>query len=82
MLVLSRREGEKIRIGTDVVITIQELRCGRVRLAIEAPMDVTVHREEVYREIERKPGRFQPKPISAKHNINGSRIELTPLSSI
>jgi carbon storage regulator len=47
MLVLSRKVGECIRIGDDVVITIQEMRGGRVRLAIEAPRNVVVLREEL-----------------------------------
>lgn len=52
MLVLSRRAGESIMIGDDVVVTILEIRGDIVRVGINAPGSVTVHREEVYRELE------------------------------
>jgi carbon storage regulator len=47
MLVLSRKQGEAISIGTDVVISVIEILNGRVRLGIEAPVSVPVHRVEV-----------------------------------
>ena len=53
MLVLARKKGEVIRIGDDVEIVIVELREDRVKLGIIAPMDVPVHREEVYQAIHR-----------------------------
>lgn len=47
MLVLNRYQGEKIRIGDDIIITIVD--CGRItRIGIEAPLDLAVHREEIY----------------------------------
>ncbi len=51
MLVLSRQVDEKIIIGDDIVITVVEIRRGLVRLGIDAPRNVTVHREEVYNAI-------------------------------
>ena len=51
MLVLSRRQGESIVIGDDVVVTIVEVRGGQVRVGIDAPRSIEVHREEVYREV-------------------------------
>jgi carbon storage regulator len=48
MLVLSRKPGERIRIGTRVVLTVLSLKQGRVRLAFEAPNDVAIFREEVW----------------------------------
>ncbi len=47
MLVLSRREGEKVMIGDDIVITIIDVRGDTVRLGIDAPRDVPVNRVEV-----------------------------------
>jgi carbon storage regulator len=47
MLVLSRKEGQRIVIGGDIVITIMDARAGRVRIGVEAPPHVPVHREEV-----------------------------------
>lgn len=51
MLVLTRRIGESIRIGDDIVVTVLELTRDQVRIGISAPRSVSVHREEVYQEI-------------------------------
>ena len=48
MLVLTRRVGETIRIGDDVSICILDVQGGQVRVAIDAPREIPVHREEVY----------------------------------
>lgn len=48
MLILSRRNGESIRIGDEVTITILQCRGGQVKIGINAPREVAVHREEVY----------------------------------
>ena len=47
MLVLSRKERERIRLGSDIVITVVRLSGDRVRLGIEAPNDMVVLREEL-----------------------------------
>lgn len=54
MLVLTRRTGESIVIGNDVVVTVLEVRGDQVRIGIDAPRAVQVHREEVYRAVERE----------------------------
>jgi carbon storage regulator len=51
MLVLTRRVGESILIGDDIVVTVLELNRDQVRIGIRAPRSVSVHREEVYQEI-------------------------------
>jgi carbon storage regulator len=48
MLVLTRRIGETIRIGPHVVVTILGVKGSNVRVGVEAPKDVAVHREEVF----------------------------------
>jgi carbon storage regulator len=48
MLVLSRKKNESIIINDDITITVVEIRGDKVRLGIEAPKTVTVHRQEVY----------------------------------
>ena len=53
MLVLSRKRDEKIVIGENIVITVIEVRGDKVRLGIEAPSDVPVHRQEVFDAIQR-----------------------------
>ena len=51
MLVLSRKHGESIVLGNSIRVTIVELSSGAVRLGIDAPDDVSIYRDEVYREI-------------------------------
>lgn len=51
MLILTRKAGEKLLIGDNIEITILNVRGGQVKLGINAPKDVTVHREEIYRKI-------------------------------
>jgi carbon storage regulator len=53
MLVLSRHRDESIIINDDIVITVVEVRGDKVRLGIEAPKEVPVHRREVYDAIKR-----------------------------
>lgn len=53
MLVLTRKTGESIVVGNEVVVTVLEVRGDQVRIGIKAPRSIQVHREEVYREIER-----------------------------
>ena len=48
MLVLSRHRDESIMIGDDIVVTIVDIRGDKVRLGIEAPTDIPVHRQEVF----------------------------------
>jgi carbon storage regulator len=59
MLVLSRQSDEAIIIGDNIRVTIVEVRGDKVRIGIDAPRDVTVHRQEIYdairREIDQKP---------------------------
>lgn len=54
MLVLSRKKDEKIIIGDNIAIMIVDIQGDKVRLGIEAPRDVSVHREEVYQAIQKK----------------------------
>ena len=54
MLVLTRRQGESIVIGGEIVITVIEVRSGQVRIGIDAPRHVQVHREEVYEQVKQE----------------------------
>lgn len=53
MLILTRRMGENVVVGDDIVISVLEVRGDAVRLGIQAPRSVSVHREEVYLELQR-----------------------------
>jgi carbon storage regulator len=61
MLVLSRQKDESIMIGDDVEITIVDVRGDKVRLGINAPKEIPVHRKEVYEAIQREKREAQKK---------------------
>jgi carbon storage regulator len=56
MLVLSRKKNESIIINDDITIVVVEIRGDKVRLGIEAPKEIPVHRNEVYEAIRRNQG--------------------------
>lgn len=56
MLVLSRKKNESIVINDDITIVVVEIRGDKVRLGVEAPKEVPVHRQEVWEAIQRSQG--------------------------
>jgi carbon storage regulator len=60
MLVLSRKKNESIIINDDITIVVVEIRGDKVRLGVEAPKEVPVHRNEVYEAIRRNQGPNAP----------------------
>ncbi len=52
MLVLSRQKNEVIRIGSDITLTIVDIRGDKVRVGIDAPKNVAVHRQEIFEAIQ------------------------------
>jgi carbon storage regulator len=69
LLVLTRKFGEKRQIGDDISIMIMELKGKQVKLGIEAPSNIKVHREEIYQKIK-------------DENIRASNIGITDLSEL
>jgi carbon storage regulator len=54
MLILTRRVGETVVIGNDVTVTVLGVKGNQVRLGVNAPREVAVHREEIYERIKRE----------------------------
>ncbi|MCC9604122.1 MULTISPECIES: carbon storage regulator CsrA [Pirellulaceae] len=73
MLVLSRHRDESIMIGDDVVVTIVDIRGDKVRLGIEAPQSIPVHRQEVYDAIQRENRRASQTSSAATKDVKPPR---------
>ena len=65
MLILTRRVGQTVMIGQDIAVKIVEVKKGQVRLGIEAPREVAVHREEVHERIKNETG------FNRRSNVTG-----------
>lgn len=63
MLILTRKPGESIVIGDNVTITVLGVRGNQVRLGVEAPIEISVHREEIYHRIQREKTRQKTQEI-------------------
>lgn len=65
MLILTRRIGETLMVGDDVTVTVLGVKGNQVRIGVNAPKDVAVHREEIYQRIQKERG-------GSGENDNGS----------
>lgn len=52
MLILTRKVNESLRVGDDVIVTVLGVKGGQIRIGINAPRDIEVHRQEVYERIQ------------------------------
>ena len=71
MLVLSRQRDESIIIGDNIVVTIVDVRGDKVRLGIQAPTEIPVHRQEVYEAIQRENQRAAKLQPDDTKDLNG-----------
>ncbi len=62
MLILTRRVGETVMIGNEVTVTVLGVKGNQVRIGVNAPKDVAVHREEIYERIKREEDGDAPAP--------------------
>ncbi len=65
MLILTRRSGESIMINDNIVITTLDIRGNQVRIGVEAPKDISVHREEIYQRIQQE----KVEPVTAEKEM-------------
>jgi carbon storage regulator len=59
MLILTRRVGETLMVGDDVTVTVLGVKGNQVRIGVNAPKDVSVHREEIYQRIQKEKSEAQ-----------------------
>jgi carbon storage regulator len=71
MLILTRRVGETVMIGNDVTVTVLGVKGNQVRIGVNAPRDVAVHREEIYERIKRENEQQQGGDSSPRPTKNG-----------
>ena len=75
MLILTRRVGETVMIGNDVTVTVLGVKGNQVRVGVNAPRDVAVHREEIFERIKREEhdgsGTKSLAPAAGRTNGNG-----------
>jgi carbon storage regulator len=69
MLILTRRVGEAVMIGNEVTITVLGVKGNQVRIGINAPKDVAVHREEIFERIKRE--HDEPSSAAGAHGASG-----------
>ena len=84
MLVLSRQRDETIMIGDDIEVTVVDIRGDKVRLGINAPREISVHRKEVYDAIKREnreAAQVKPEDLSGLGKI-GPREVSPPLREV
>jgi carbon storage regulator len=68
MLILTRRVGETVMIGNEITVTVLGVKGNQVRIGVNAPKDVAVHREEIYDRIKRE-GDGEPRTLESAAKV-------------
>ena len=75
MLILTRRVGETLMIGDEVSVTILGVKGNQVRVGIQAPKSVAVHREEIYKRIQREKEHHTGSGVGTEESIGGEAVK-------
>lgn len=84
MLILSRKSGESLMIGDDIVVTVLDANLRQVRIGISAPQEISVHREEIYLRVaaerhqnmdssSQTSGHFQTNPVDTLDSVGSKQ---------
>ena len=76
MLILTRRAGETLMIGDDVSITVLGVKGNQVRIGVNAPKNISVHREEIYQRIQREKTQQAGSTPEDEEDSIGNKIHL------
>lgn len=71
MLILNRYASQSIRIGNDITVSVLGIKGSQIRIGIEAPKDISVHREEIYRKIQVETDK------KARYKLHPSTVRVT-----
>jgi len=64
MLILTRKVGESIMIGDSIEVKVLGIRSGQIKIGVEAPKDITVHREEIHKRIQEEKAGLEDQPCA------------------
>lgn len=75
MLILTRRIGETVVVGDDVLITILGIKGNQIRLGFDAPDHISIHRQEIYLKVQEE----KTMRLDSEDTVNGNGVPITPL---
>ncbi|MEM6545056.1 MAG: carbon storage regulator CsrA [Pseudomonadota bacterium] len=76
MLILTRKEGESLRLGDEITVTVVSVKGGHVRLGVTAPREIAVHREEIFQKIAAEGDQVQKNSGGSSTSLNSDQANI------